>query len=120
MDVHSALGPGLLERLYEQAFVHELECQGLRVASQVPITIRYKALELQGQRLDLVVEDLVVVENKAVERVPDVALAQLTSYLRSGGYPLGLLFNFHELHLRDGIYRRLNPVALRSRARPPS
>lgn len=116
MEVHTTLGPGLLEKMYEQALVHELNSQGLLVRSQVPVIIRYKTIELQGQRLDLVVENLVVIENKAVERVPDFALAQLVSYLRSGGFPLGLLFNFHALHLRDGIFRRVNPSAIRAKS----
>lgn len=108
IEVHRALGPGLLERIYEQAFEHELGLQGLPVCRQVPVTVEYKGLELGGQVLDLVVADRVVIELKAVEKVADVHLAQLVSYLHAGGYPIGLLINFHVPVLRSGVYRRLN------------
>lgn len=107
-EVHSRLGPGLLERLYEQALVYELQQRGLRVARQVPIRIRYKEIELSGQTLDVVVEDLLIVERKSVERVPDVHLATLVSYLRASGLPLGLLINFNVPSLKQGIFRRVN------------
>ena len=112
IEVHRELGPGLLERIYEQAFEHELALQGLQVARQVPVTLQYKGLDLSGQVLDVVVEDVVVVELKAVEKVADVHLAQLVSYLHAGGYPIGLLINFHVPVLRAGVYRRLNARVL--------
>lgn len=112
MEVHTILGPGLLERMYEDALVYELGLRGLSVEQQFPIRIRYKEIDLSQQRLDLVVERLVVVELKAVERVSDVFLAQLVSYMRSARLPLGLLINFHTLHLKDGIYRRINHYAI--------
>lgn len=118
IEVHRTLGPSLLERLYEQAFEHELRLSGLHVARQVPITLYYKGLELGAQLLDLVVEGLIVVELKAIERVADVHLAQLVSYLHSGNYPLGLLINFHVPVLRSGIHRRLNSRMLKHT--PPS
>lgn len=114
IEVHRSLGPGLLERLYEQAFEHELSLAGLAVSRQMPITLRYKGVDLSGQVLDLVVEDRVVVELKAVEKVADVHLAQLVSYLHAGQYPIGLLINFHVPVLRSGVFRRLN-----SRLLPP-
>jgi GxxExxY protein len=118
MEVHSVLGPGLLERLYEEALAHELKLAGIRFERQVPIRIKYKDLLLPEQRLDLIVEGWLVVELKAVERVPDVYLAQLVSYLRSGDFPLGLLLNFNVPLLKNGIYRRLNPQATAVRQLP--
>ena len=115
MEVHSIIGPGLVERLYEDALVYELGLVGLRVERQVPFRLVYKGLALSEQRLDLVIEGLVVVELKSVERVHDAHLAQLVSYLRSANFPLGLLINFHGLHLKDNIHRRINPKAIPAR-----
>ena len=108
MEVHTMLGPGLLERLYEEAMAYELGRRGMVFQRQFPIRMRYKNIELPEQRLDLVVENLVVVELKAIESVADNQLAQLTSYLRSASLPLGLLINFNCARLKDGIYRRIN------------
>lgn len=116
MEVHSTLGPGLLERLYEEAMSFELRERGIPFARQVPVILRYKSIDLSGQRLDLVIGGLVVVELKAVEAVPDIALAQLTSSLRSAHLPLGLLLNFNVPRLRDGIFRRINPAAVLDRS----
>jgi GxxExxY protein len=120
MEVHTILGPGLLERIYEDALVHELQLRGLAVARQVPVLINYKGLELPGQRLDVVVEELVVVENKAIADLTKCHLGQLVSYMRAARMPIGLLLNFHEFHLRDGIHRLLNRDAfsLHSEALP--
>jgi GxxExxY protein len=112
IEVHRHLGPGLLERVYEAAMLHELDLAGISAAQQVEITVPYKGITLAGQRADLVVADRLVVELKAVEAVSDVHLAQLVSYIRSGGYPLGLLINFHVPVLRKGLYRRINPGVL--------
>ena len=107
-EVHRRLGPGLLERIYEQAFIHELRLNDIYVVQQTPISIHYKGLELSGQKLDLLIEDQIVVELKSVERIIDVHLAQLLSYMRAGNYPLGLLINFNVPLLRNGIHRRIN------------
>lgn len=112
IEVHRALGPGLLERLYEDALVHELALARFGVHRQVPVTLNYKGLELTGQRLDLVVEESIVVELKAIEAVLDVHLAQLLGYMRAGRYPLGLLINFNVPVLKRGIHRRVNSRAL--------
>jgi len=111
IEVHRALGPGLLERLYEDAFTHELRLNNVQVGRQVPVTFDYKGLALVGQRLDLVVEERIVVELKSVEIVADVHVAQLLSYLRAGRYPLGLVINFNVKRLVDGITRRINSSA---------
>lgn len=108
IEVHTLLGPGLLESLYEDALTHELRLRGITCERQRPIRLRYKDTQLGELRLDLVVEDLVIVEIKAVERIHDVHGAQLLSYLRSADLPIGLLINFHQAKLVDGITRRLN------------
>lgn len=115
MEVHSILGPSLLERLYEEAMVHELRQAGMHVECQVPIAVPYKGMRLEGQRVDLVVENLVIVELKSVERVADVHLAQLVSYLRSARMPLGLLINFNTMKLKDGLFRRICPQSVSAR-----
>ncbi len=111
IEVHRALGPGLLEKLYEDAFAHELSLSGLRAERQVQVTFNYKGHELTGQRIDVLVEGVLVIEIKAVEAVLDVHLAQLLGYLRAGSFPLGLLLNFTVPVLRKGIYRRINSTA---------
>lgn len=116
MEVHSHLGPGLLERLYEDALAFELKAAGIRVDRQVEVRIPYKGIVLAGQRLDLVVEGLVVLEIKAVAEVADVHLAQLVSYLRGADLPIGLLLNFHASRLKEGLFRRLNDRAASLRA----
>jgi len=109
MIVHSALGPGLLESAYEHCLAHELECSGIRFRRQVVLPLRYRELTIDaGYRLDLLVDDKVVVELKAIETLLPVHAAQLLSYLRLGGYKLGYLLNFHVVHMRDGIKRIVN------------
>jgi GxxExxY protein len=113
IEVHSHLGPGLMERQYEAALRHELGEAGLRFESQRTISLAYKTIVLPEQRLDLVVENLVVVELKSVEAVHEVHLAQLLSYLRAADLPLGLLLNFNTSTLVQGLHRRINPAAVR-------
>jgi len=106
MKIHSALGPGLLESAYAACLKHELIKRGLRVASEVPLPVVYDGVRLDaGYRLDLVVEDPVVVELKAIEALAPIHQAQIISYLKLSGKPIGLLINFHSLHLKDGIKR---------------
>lgn len=108
MDVHRALGPGLLESAYEECLCHELQLRDLRVLRQVAIPVRYKGIELDcGYRLDLVVSDLVVVEIKAIEKLLPIHEAQLLTYLKLGGWPVGLLLNFNVPVLKEGIIRRV-------------
>ncbi|MFB3813954.1 MAG: GxxExxY protein [Terriglobales bacterium] len=103
--VHTALGPGLLEKAYERCLAYELSSAGLIVA-QVPLPVVYKQVRLDfGYRLDLLINDLVVVEIKAIDMLAPIHKAQLLSYLRMSGKPLGLLINFNVVHLRDGIKR---------------
>ena len=109
IKVHSVLGPGLLESAYEACLVYELEKLRLRTSRQVSIPLRYEELSIDnGYRIDLLVEDRVVVELKAIEQILPVHRSQLLSYLRLGGFRLGYLLNFHVAHMRDGIVRMLN------------
>jgi GxxExxY protein len=106
MKVHTALGPGLLESAYSICLTHELVKRGLRVNCEVPLPVVYDTVKLDaGYRLDLVVEDIVIVELKAVEALAPIHQAQILSYLKLSGKPIGLLINFHSLHLKDGIKR---------------
>jgi GxxExxY protein len=109
IDVHRVLGPGLLASVYELALAQELESRQLAFVGQKPVPIRYKGLILDGGlRLDLVVEDQVVVELKSVERLLDIHKAQLLTYLRLTGCPVGLLINFNVPVLSRGICRMVN------------
>jgi GxxExxY protein len=107
--VHSALGPGLLESAYEACMVHELRKRGLRVETQVALPVVYESVQLEvGYRIDLLVENAIVVELKACEAIAPVHRVQLLSYLRLSGKPLGLLLNFHVALMKDGIVRMRN------------
>lgn len=104
--VHSALGPGLLESAYRACLCHELSKRGLRTAVEVALPLRYDGLAVDvGYRLDLLVEDAVIVELKTVSKLLPVHQAQLLSYLRLSERRLGLLINFHVYRLRDGAKR---------------
>ena len=106
MKVHSTLGPGLLESTYEACLLYEFKKSGLNAISQVPLPVFYDGITIElGYRIDLLVEDEVIVELKSVEKFTPVHQAQLLSYLRLSGKRLGLLINFNVQHLRDGIKR---------------
>jgi GxxExxY protein len=103
------LGPGLLEAIYRDCLAHELCSRGLRTEKEVVLPVRYKDLELVGgYRMDLLVQELVIVELKAVESLTPVFTAQVLSYLRMSGLKLGLLINFNTLQLKDGVKRVVN------------
>ena len=109
IEVHRELGPGLLESTYEAALFYELGLQGLKAARQVALPIRYKTLEIEeAYRLDLLVEDSVIVEVKTVESLLPIHSAQLLTYLRMSRKHLGLLINFNSVRLVDGIKRQVN------------
>jgi len=109
MKVHSVLGPGLLESAYQACLAHELRRRGFHVSTQVGLPVIYEGEKLElGYRIDLLVEDQVLVEVKSVEAVHFVHHAQLLSYLRLSGRHVGLLINFHVAHLRDGIKRMVD------------
>lgn len=106
MKVHSVLGPGLLESVYQACLAHELRARGLRAASQVGLPVIYEGEKIElGFRMDLVVENAVIVEVKCVEAIHPVHQAQLLTYMRLSGIHVGLLINFYVAHLRDGIKR---------------
>jgi GxxExxY protein len=107
--VHSALGPGLLESVYEAALKHELESQGFSVKQQIPVKVNYKEVELDlDLRLDLIVDDKVILELKSVSELLPVHMKQLLTYMRLTDIHLGYVINFNEYSLRDGIERVVN------------
>ena len=109
MHVHSLLGPGLLESAYQACLQHELTKCGLSVAGQVGLPVIYDGEKIDlGYRIDLIVERTVIVEVKCVEAFHPVHQAQLLSYMRLSGIAVGLLINFHVLHLREGIKRMVD------------
>jgi GxxExxY protein len=108
IEVHKALGPGLLESAYEQCLCHELTLRNVQFAGQVAVPVRSKGIELDcGYRVDLLVEDWVVVELKAVDRLMPIHEAQLLTYLRLSEKRVGLLMNFNVSALRHGVVRRV-------------
>ena len=111
MKVHSALGPGLLESAYLACLAHELRSRGLAVRLQVPLPILYEAVRIRvGYRVDMLVENVVIVELKVARNLHPIHEAQLLSYLKLAERKLGLLINFHVVHLRDGIKRMVNKI----------
>ena len=109
LRLHSILGPGLLESAYRVCLTHELTQRGIQVQSEIPVSVAYDGLVIDvGYRIDLLVEQCVVVELKTVRKLMPVHHAQLLSYLRLSKLPTGLLINFHVARLRDGIKRIAN------------
>jgi len=107
--LHMALGPGLLESVYEVLLAHRLEKVGLTVRRQVPIPIEFEGIRFdEGFRADLVVEDKVIIELKSVESVSRAHQKQVLTYLKLSGIKLGYLLNFGEAVMKDGIYRIIN------------
>lgn len=105
-QVHETLGPGLLESVYEECLEYELNNRGLKVQRQVQVPLRYKELQFDcGFRVDLLVNEAVVVELKAVEAVLPIHRAQILTYLKITGHRVGLLINFNQTKIKNGIYR---------------
>ena|ERR1700719_1550701 len=108
IEVHREVGPGLLESAYEECLCHELHLRGLSFERQVPLPISYKGLNLEcGYKIDLIVEQTVVVELKAIEKILPIHEAQLLTYLKISGKRVGLLINFNSSLLTQGIIRRV-------------
>jgi GxxExxY protein len=106
IKVHRSVGPGLLESAYEGCLVYELRQRGLELKAQVALPVRYEGILIDaGYRIDLLVQDQVIVELKAVEHLLPIHEAQILSYLRLSGYKAGLLINFHVAQLKHGIRR---------------
>ena len=109
IEVHKALGPGLLESAYEECLAHELFIANVSFERQVPLRVACKSIQLdRGYRLDFVVEQTVVLEIKTVESLHPIHEAQLLTYLKLGGWPIGLLINFNVPVLTKGIKRMVN------------
>ena len=110
INVHKELGPGLLETVYQSCMIIELKKMGIKVQPEVPVVIFYNGQKINdaGFRIDLLVDDKIVVELKSVSQVQDVHKKQLLTYLRLAKKPLGLLINFNEVLLKDGITRIIN------------
>ena len=108
MEVHRMLGPGLLESTYEMCLCHELSIRGIPFERQVPIPVEYKGVKLDcGYRADIVADESILVEIKAIDSMLSVHEAQLLSYLKLGGWKIGLLINFNVELLKHGIRRRV-------------
>jgi GxxExxY protein len=104
--IHTALGPGLLESVYVECLYHELKKSGLIVEKQKPLPLVYEKVRLEaGYRIDLLVEEKIVVEIKSIDAVVDIHMAQILTYMRLSECRLGLLVNFNVVHLKDGIKR---------------
>lgn len=109
IEVHKQLGPGLLESAYQECLFYELQKAGLNVQKEISLPIIYKEVRLDhGYRIDLLVNNSVVIETKTVEYFTDVHTAQVLTYLKLGNYKLGLLLNFHVTTLKNGIKRVIN------------
>ncbi|MDD5458333.1 MAG: GxxExxY protein [Phycisphaerae bacterium] len=105
IEVHRVLGPGLLESIYEEALCHELKLREINYQRQVGCDLHYKGVIIKGQKLDLLIENSVVVEIKSLSKTPDVALAQTLSYLKATNLKRGLIINFGEKTLIEGVKR---------------
>lgn len=105
IEVHRLLGPGLLESIYEEALCHEFDLRHIGYGRQVPVDMAYKGIVIKGHILDLLVKNQVVVELKSVSRTPEIAAAQILSYLRATNLKRGLIINFGLPRLVDGIQR---------------
>jgi GxxExxY protein len=109
MDVYSALGPSLLESAYQECLYYKLNENGLYVEKEKPMPLIFEDVKLEiGYRIDLLVENKLVIEIKSVEALNDVHLAQTLTYMKLGGYKLGLLMNFNVIRLKNGIKRVVN------------
>jgi GxxExxY protein len=108
IEVHRVIGPGLLESAYEECLCHELGLRGISFERQRPLPVEYQGIKLEcSYRLDLLVENAVAVELKAVSSIEPIHEAQLLTYLRMGGWKIGLLINFNVPVLKNGIRRRI-------------
>ncbi|MBI5219122.1 MAG: GxxExxY protein [Bacteroidia bacterium] len=109
IEVHTALGPGLLESAYKECLYYKIGKSGLMVSKEKPMPLIFEEVKLEcGYRIDLLVENKLVIEIKSVEALNDVHLAQILTYMKLGNYKLGLLMNFNVARLKDGIKRVVN------------
>lgn len=108
IEVHKTLGPGLLESIYEEALCFEFELRGIEFHRQVGVDVLYKGRTIKGQRIDIIAEKEVIIEIKSLSKMPEVVMAQILSYLKATGLKRGLIINFGEKRLVDGIKRVSN------------
>jgi len=109
MEVHTRLGPGLLENAYKECLFYKLDKEGFTVEKEKPMPLVFEEVKLEcGYRIDLLVENKIVIELKSVESLSDVHLAQILTYIKMGNYKVGLLINFNVVKLKDGIKRVVN------------
>ena len=111
IEVHRTLGPGLLESAYQECLFYELTSKGFKVEKEKALPVIYKDIKLDhGYRIDLLVDNKIILELKTVEFLTDVHTAQILTYLKLGKYPLGLLINFHTKLLKNGLKRFINSI----------
>ena len=111
IKVHKALGPGLFESTYQKCLTYELQRRGLQVESEIVLPILYEGVRIEsGYRLDMLVENSIVIENKVVDELAPIHTTQLLTYLRLGSYRLGFLLNWKVVLMKDGIQRIINPT----------
>ena len=111
LEVHKTLGPGLLESVYENTLAYELRQNGLETKAQVPLPVMYKEIKMEvGFRIDLLIENKVIIEIKSVEALAPVHFAQTLTYLKLSGLKLALLINFNTIKLKDSIHRIVNKL----------
>jgi GxxExxY protein len=109
IKIHKALGPGLLESVYQKCLTYELEKSGLKVECEVPLPVKYEEVNIDvGFRIDMLVEDKIIVENKTVEKIAPIHEAQLLTYLKMAKLNLGFLLNWNVTLMKDGIKRMVN------------
>jgi GxxExxY protein len=121
IKVHRALGPGLFESTYQKCLTYELGSRGLQVQNELVLPIIYDGIRIEsGYRLDMLVEQTVVIENKAVDELAPIHTTQLLTYLRLGGYRLGFLLNWKVELMKNGIHRIINPTYQSNRRRYPT
>jgi GxxExxY protein len=113
VKVHKALGPGLLESAYQQCLIYELKQRGLTVESEVPMPIKYGEVKIDaGYRMDMVVNGIIIIENKTVDKLIPIHQAQLLTYLKLSGKQLGFLLNWNVTIMKDGIKRTVNNLKI--------
>jgi GxxExxY protein len=107
--VHKALGPGLLESAYQKCLVYELTARGILVQTEIPLPVIYRDVQIDvGYCIDMMIDDCVVIENKAVEQIMPIHEAQLITYLKLSGHTIGFLLNWNVVKMKDGIKRMVN------------
>ena len=112
IEVHRLKGPGLIESIYEKCLMRELTLRGISIKNQLQVPIEYKGYCFEEKlKLDIIVDDCLLLELKAVENILPIHKAQLLSYMRLLDIPVGLLLNFHEIRMKDGIFRMMLPNA---------